>query len=569
MQTSQLALFASKPAGASQVPAGTGAAGRWHAVGMAAVAAAVGCAALVMMMPAATITGRGGLFVHPSGDLADNLTSHLAFQAPGWRWPLLNAPVLGWPGGRSIALTDGNPLLSSIALLVASVRGHAANWFGLWLALCWCLQPVAALYALRGIRFNPPAPNLRTETVIAVSALSLLEPAWLMRFMHINLLAHFLLLLALGLAFRMVRRDSLRLWWGAFALLTIAVLVHAYLFVFAAVVLAAPLVRRLLDGPARAWPACAAYAVCVVVPVALLRLLSGDFGADRGGYGFYSMNLLSPVWPQLSGVFGPGLPILDPSGGQYEGFNYLGAGVLLLVAAALVAGLWRLRRARRPGRDAILDAVALCTPLVALTLVAVTPNLFIGHLHLRLLPMGPFVRLFAPIQSSGRAFWPVAYALLLGSVALLAATLPRVWMAALLVAAVWLQLIDTAPERAQARRYFAGADQPPPLFDMPSWATLLRVVPPCDQNFPSVDLLRLTAVRQGMRLGEVRMARTPSAYDCRSALTADLQSPMLPGELRFFLPAALARLDQTRLGPGVTCRPVAPGILCGRPGVSK
>ena len=56
------------------------------------------------------------------------------------------------------------------------------------------------------------------------------------------------------------------------------------------------------------------------------ELVSGGSGGADIGWGHYSMNLLSPIWPAHSGLFGPNRPDMDATGGQYEGFNYLGAG---------------------------------------------------------------------------------------------------------------------------------------------------------------------------------------------------------------------------------------------------
>jgi len=61
--------------------------------------------------------------------------------------------------------------------------------------------------------------------------------------------------------------------------------------------------------------------------------LSGQFGLGGGlplfdFSGSAAMNLLSPFVPQKSGLL-PGVGgIRDATGGQYEGFNYLGLGLL-------------------------------------------------------------------------------------------------------------------------------------------------------------------------------------------------------------------------------------------------
>src|SRR5207249_1228980 len=81
----------------------------------------------------------------------------------------------------------------------------------------------------------------------------------------------------------------------------------------------------------------------------------------------YSLNLLSPFWPQRnsgllmqrdSNVASDLAPIIDATGGQYEGYAYLGLGVLALLVIALVLApnrLWQLVR----GNAALVAAMAL------------------------------------------------------------------------------------------------------------------------------------------------------------------------------------------------------------------
>ena len=78
-------------------------------------------------------------------------------------------------------------------------------------------------------------------------------------------------------------------------------------------------------------------------------VLSGPLGGGDKGFVFFSMNLLSPFWPQRSGVFGADLPILDGTGGEYQGYNWLGAGVMLLLLVALGRAAIRGRRPRPHG----------------------------------------------------------------------------------------------------------------------------------------------------------------------------------------------------------------------------
>ncbi len=487
------------------------------------------------------------------------LTAHLAFQVPGWHWPLLRAPDLVWPVGRSIAMSDSNPLMSLAAKLLSGAAGHPINLLGVWLGLCWVLQPVGSVYALRSMLAYHRSETPTLTPALAAACFGLLCPAWLMR-QHINLLGHFFLLAALGLSIRMIRGSSRQRWSPVCVLLTLCVLVHPYVFVFAAIMMCAPICRALLEERALPWRMLGAYAATCCLPVALLWVLSGSLGASAPGYGYFSMNLLSPFWPQISGVFGPALPVIDATGGQYEGFNYLGAGSLIIAAC----GAWLLYA--RPIRcaDRRRSALAILFPLGALTMLALTPRVYAGHLLLVPLPEQPWRKIFAAIQASGRAFWLVGYAVTFCAIAILSARLRIAVLRPVLAAAIILQALDAAPLMGKARDFLAGLHQAPPPFVMPNGATLLQTVPACDHVSAPADLLRLDAVRHGMRLADMRMARQAPGYDCETALSDGLEAPLANGEIRVFLPAAQGAFRADALGPDVTCTRLVTNILCSR-----
>jgi len=518
------------------------------------LAIAVGLFGLWAMIPAATLLGTGGLWVMPAGDSAIALTGHLAYQAPSWHWPLLSAPDLAWPVGRSIVMTDSNPAMSLMAKICASLTGVSRNLLGFWLALCWVLQPVAAVYAFRGFGSQTRGPQW--VAALTVAGLSILCPAWLMRAHHINLLGHFLLLGCLGLSLRMMLQPE-RPWWPAALLLCVSILVHPYLFVFGAIVLSAPALQSILHNP-RSWPRqLVSYGSVCLGPIGLLVLLGGFNKSGAPGFGTYSMNLLSPFWPQMSGLFGATLPVIDATGGQYEGFNYQGVGVLLLDAAAAYC----LLRNRLSGLTRA-SLWAILIPLGALVLFALTPRVYAGHWLVLPFPLAPWKQIFAALQSSGRAFWLVGYASMLGSVALLAARLPAGASAALFATALALQVFDTAPMRLAEHRVLAGVDQAAPPFIMPKNAVFLRIAPACDLVNAPADLLRLLAIRAGLRLTEVRTARQPAGYDCRVSLSDALERKLAPGELRFFLPDAVHFVSQAVMSQGTLCINNNQGMLC-------
>ena len=80
-------------------------------------------------------------------------------------------------------------------------------------------------------------------------------------------------------------------------------------------------------------------------------MVGSEEGLEIGGFGGWSANLLTFFMPTEAGSrFGPGL-LRYASGGQYEGYAYLGAGTLLLGAVVIVARIASLRSRDTVARD--------------------------------------------------------------------------------------------------------------------------------------------------------------------------------------------------------------------------
>ena len=506
----------------------------------------LGVLAALLVLPPGVLTGYWAV---PGGDQAQTLAGHLAYQADGWRWPLLTTDRLFWPQTVSIAMTDSNPLFSLAGKLWTHATGQGpVNLLGVFLGLCWLLQPVAAVYAMRGL-------GAGLLPCLVAGAMAACWPALLVRMGHINLCAHFLVLLALGLAFRLLRNPAptLRRWVWPAVLLMGAVLTHPYLFQLCAAVLGAVAVQSAWRRPPGWWRDGAGFLAAGVLAVGVLTVLSGPIGGGDKGFTFFSMNLLSPFVPQRSGVFGAGLPVVDATGGQYEGYNWLGAGTLLLVVAALARRAWP-----RPG--------ALVLVLVGLTLLSLSSVVYAGPVKLIDLGAKPWEDVFGSFRSAGRAFWPVGYAVLLGAVAAVGRMDRRVAVPLLLGAAV-LQVVDVVPLAREARAawaYGSGIAAPP----VPPGTTLFTVAPHpgCgteDGVKARGPVMLLEAAQGGARLGDIGLGRLPRWFSCERILLDAQELPLEPGEVRaFFGPTAQAGLRAGRLGGA--CSKVDGVVLCGR-----
>ena len=505
----------------------------------------LGVLAAALLLPWDTLAGSGAGWNVPGGDQAQTLAGHLAYQADQWRWPLLTTDRLFWPHDVSIAMTDSNPLMSLLAKLWGRLTGAGpANWLGAFLGVCWLLQPVAAVYAARGLGAGP-------GTALVTGVMAACWPALMVRMWHINLCAHFLVLLALGLTFRLLRRPpALGRWWVPACLLLVAVLTHPYLFQLCAAVLGAVAVQAVWRRPPGWWRDVAGFALSGVVAVGLLALLSGPISGGDKGFTTFSMNLLSPLVPQLSGVFGATRPVIDATGGQYEGYNWLGAGTMLLLVVTLAT--------TRPRWD------ALTVVLAGLAVLSLSSVVYAGPVKLLDLGTKPWEDLFGSFRSSGRAFWPVGYAVLIGCVV----SVGRLrWGMPVLLAAAALQVIDLVPLATGARAaWVAGSGISAPA--VPVGTTMLTVAPHpgcgteagVKQRGP---VMLLHAVEAGARIGDIGLGRSPKWFSCERIVLDALELPLASGEVRaFFGPAMRAALRPSLLGG--RCVVADGAILCGR-----
>jgi hypothetical protein len=315
-----------------------------------AIAGMIGVVASVYAMPSATLIGTGGLFQGAAGDLAVNLLGHLAFQTPGWHWPILRAPELGWPTGASIAMTDSNPALSLVAKLMSGVIGHPVNLFAVWLAACLVLKPVGAVYAMPGVAGGEPeacgAPSGRgggggLDDRVAAAGISV--PHRIGQFVR---------------PFSAPDGDGMD---GA-ALDAGAGSVGGVVGgVPDADGVCAFLPFHVRGGDAGGAGASGPGAAAGRGAGGFAGLDAGDADSDRGFYAgqFYARRRRSGIWAVFDECAVAGLAAafravrrrsadLDATGYQREGFNYLGAGVLVLLGCAG----WVLARGagRRGGR---------------------------------------------------------------------------------------------------------------------------------------------------------------------------------------------------------------------------
>ena len=474
------------------------------------------------------------------GDAAQHYIGWAMFRmSSGWHWPLTYTTALGYPIGESVALVDLTPIVALLMRPFSSVLPANFQYLGLYSVLCLILQFFFGVRLLRSV-----LPGRQWVSWLG-GLFFLIAPPLTFRFVgHYSLASHWVILAALLLYSRMVSAaySVSGTIWRVAGLTVVAVGVNPYIAAMAVSVLVAAcfttVMKRYMTLP-EGVAVLAMIGVCFAVSASALGLI-GSTGADftAEGYRNFSMNSLAPIDPSVV------LPALDPlpvgspilpsqrtfASGQYEGYNYLGAGILLLlILAVLVTVTGRIRLQRS---DLVTWApLAVCGAIFAV--LALSTLVSMGdHVVLDWDPNQRLTPYFAAFRASGRLFWLPYYLITTYAVVTVVRfSNPQVGIA-LVAGALALQMYDTNPIRQYTKRILSGFTLPRNLAS-PVWRTLnlehrnLIILPAwqCRGDTPGdgdgFRIFGLLAAEQGLTINSYFAApyhQPTLPYHCKTAI---------------------------------------------------
>jgi hypothetical protein len=456
------------------------------------------------LYPVDFLLGTSAYWQQQDADITQYIAGFNAFAREPWQWPLLHISSINWPDGTLATFVDIIPLYA--AILKFFVHGADApfwNPYGAWILICYFLQGVGAWWICR-------EAGIKSWITLSVLTLFLaLFPALSFRVMHISLMSQWLLVFAFAVYFRSTRQNTLA-WKTWTALIFSAFYINIYLFSMLSIIFAADMIRF---APRMGWRKSV---LTLGVPYGLLALslfatmLPLPPGADlkEAGFGYYSMNVLSPFaggkllqWPHPQG-----------HDGQGEGFNYLGVFLLGLFIYAIA-----LRS--RHDRSFWVRHKILLTALLLVTFYALSNQIYVGTTHLFDLYLPWPGLLTGPFRVSGRFFWLAGYAVVIFTIVTVHRHAPARRTSFLLSLVLLLQIWDLGPHHLQVR---AKVTQQPStaLLDKAAWDHLLGnniktlyFYPPfrCSKASPHSTLLST------MRYAAERKINLSTGYVARAA----------------------------------------------------
>jgi hypothetical protein len=478
------------------------------------------------------MTGGGIVLPHHTAWLmrGDAGTAFLGWQffrhTPLVQLPLGANPKYGLELASSVVYSDSLPLFAIGFKPLSPLLPAEFQYFGLWLLLCFVAQSFFAYKLLNRVTGD-------RRLALVGAGFFALAPPFIARGAHLALCGQWVLVAGLYLYFR--DRGSLLRWVG---LLGVTALIHGYLLCMVAGIWVADLVhRRLLREMSGV--RLAVNLLAGGVTAACVMWLVGYFmtgvSAEAGYYGLWRLDLLSLIDPNQ--LYSPAsysriLPDLPSAAGDYEGFAYLGLGMLALWLAAI--GRLLTARPAKMGLEgkALLPLVLIVG--VPCTLFAVTNHVAVGGREIYTFDLPPLLaRLGDTFRASGRMVWPVFYLLYLAPFVILSRRLERRLLVTLAAVLLCVQVVDSSMVMGALRRDYRDARWTAPTAS-PFWGTAgrmygkLRVVLPDNRGFNDLALARVAAAH-GMAINSAYLARVDQ--EKRKRAQSGLAAGIIAGEM--------------------------------------
>lgn len=423
------------------------------------------------------------LLTSEDGDLTQHYLGWKFYRHAPWRFPFGMIDTLAYPNETSVIFTDSIPLFAFIFKVfrfLLPVKFQYFGWFGL---MCFMLQG--------GIGAKLAKKYMDSSLGIAAGGLLfVLSPVFIDRMYWMTALAgHFLCLLGLMFIvyYEPVYKNTRKavIGWGILGMLCGGI--HLYFLPMCGVILLGFILLDIVKGRKR-WKALfplVSYLAAAAATIFLFGGFASGMKAGNDGLGYYSFNLNGFFNPQGWSRYLKDMPCTDS---QYEGFGYLGLGVLALF-------LWAFAMWLGSGLDGIKGALLLkwrkgaenksaqgrwierhiygCVwgLIGVLTLLISVSNVVMyGDKVLYELPLPKLLfQMWSVFRASGRLIWPLVYLIVLGAIGMSRKLAGRRIADVMLVICLVLQFMDIRGTIAEKNEVYNKRDTYQTLLPSEGW----------------------------------------------------------------------------------------------------
>lgn len=349
------------------------------------------------------------------GDITQHYLGWEYFRRSEWLFPIGMTNQIAYPAESSIIYTDSIPIFAVIFKLLTKGISGRFQYFGIWGIGCFMLQGYFAAKILH--RWLKDAWQVWIGSLFFI-----LSPIVIFRmYYHTALGAHWLILFAIYLCvvhkeeYKKIARTSLQ--WGILGALIGSI--HIYFVPMCAILLGGYVLYSFVEEKKLKLKYMFPGIAFVIGLFGTVYLLGGfSSGAEAGAnsnLGLYSFNLnefYNPIG------YSKVLKWLDVyTEGQYEGFAYLGLGVIILFIGAFVFFCVSWKERIQSAKDNWMKIMIAIGVILGLTMLAASPKVtFNEHLLFEWPDIDIIMRYWGIFGSCGRIIWPVYYMIVLFAV---------------------------------------------------------------------------------------------------------------------------------------------------------
>lgn len=441
------------------------------------VSALLGCIIFVTIYGTRILDGRNiDWILAICDDFTQSYLGWCFYRASDWFWPVGLMENAAYPSLTPILYIDSVPLFDLVFKILAPFLPETFQFFGIWGLACFALAGGVGGCIIYSLTENLPG------AILSSAFFSLTTFAIQRLYTHTALAANWVILLSIFIVVSFERKTAASRLQGSddawavrgviaralcwFACFFLAVSVNIYYVPIIGVILLVYAFysgfsrRRIVDSVA--WLAGA-----LVGTVGAFYLFGGFYhlgstSVAPAGLGYYSANLNTLLNPMEYESYLAGFSTLLPTlplaaDGQYEGFAYLGAGLILLCALSCIGviacGQERRRElfSERYGKIAAV-LTASCLLFIAATggLVAVNDAVLVQIDYPQ-----PILSAAAVFRSSGRFAWGVWDIVAVAAIAVVLKTYSRRTALSVVLVAAIVQCVDLAGVALERHSKFA------------------------------------------------------------------------------------------------------------------
>lgn len=333
------------------------------------------------------------------------------FRNESWHFPIGKIEGYYYPISTNIGFTDSIPLFSIPLKLISNLLSEDFQFFGIWFLFCFILTAYFSIKILQKYNFS-------WLNIILISLLITGNPVLLFRVLHPALCSHWLILASIYLYLKKGSSSNIhRILLQQLLLLLVSALVHPYMVLLVvgfsfALITKVTFIDKLIKIKSLFYYLITSFTLLFSIwyLVGYISITNAVSNAVANAYGLYSMNLNA-----FYNSFGfssilSNYTLVTPH--QYEGYMYLGVGLILFIIFTLLVSIPKIIKKHNYKRfKTTIPLLILC---VFYFLFSITNKISLNDNVLFEYKLPSIVLKFGNIfRASSRTFWVNYYLILI------------------------------------------------------------------------------------------------------------------------------------------------------------